>query len=535
MPTLILRFPAKRYHATPWGHHVNEGMIEWPPSPWRLLRALLATGYATLHWPAEGPPGTARSLIEKLAGTDPTYILPKATGTHSRHYMPLARLKNGREDTTLVFDTWARVDGKLAVTWDVKLDREEHDLLARLAERLGYLGRSESWVLAKIAAPDEPLPDGDPCLPDRGQPPTGKKWEQVPLLAPMAAKNYAEWRNNTLAEILATLPQPKPGKKPTKKMKDSWEKAIKPYPADLIACLQMQTSEMQSCGWSRPPGSRRIFYWRKIASLEVGPPLIRRKKNVRPIEAMLLALATQSGNEHALPHMTRTLPQAEMLHRQFVGHLNGRNNPAVTGRDDRRLPLREPHRHSHIMPLDLNNDGHLDHVLIWAPMGLDSEAQAAIRAVRRTFTKGRKEHLLVALAGMGNVHILQRLSGRYGRTLGSLLQPGRIWLSATPFIPPRHLKKHGKHSLDGQIRAELLARNLPEPAEIEILDPREHDLARRQRHFVRVRRFGPPPPLDCGFTVWMRFAQPVPGPLALGYGSHFGLGVFRSDHTQKIP
>ena len=56
MPTLLLRFPGRRYHATPWGHHVNEGLIEWPPSPWRLLRALLATGYAKCHWPADGPP-----------------------------------------------------------------------------------------------------------------------------------------------------------------------------------------------------------------------------------------------------------------------------------------------------------------------------------------------------------------------------------------------------------------------------------------------------------------------------------------------
>jgi len=43
MPLIELRFPAGRYHATPWGSHVNEGAVEWPPSPWRLLRALIAT------------------------------------------------------------------------------------------------------------------------------------------------------------------------------------------------------------------------------------------------------------------------------------------------------------------------------------------------------------------------------------------------------------------------------------------------------------------------------------------------------------
>ena len=43
MPVIIkLKFPAGRYHATPWGRHVNEGVPEWPPSPWRLLRALVA-------------------------------------------------------------------------------------------------------------------------------------------------------------------------------------------------------------------------------------------------------------------------------------------------------------------------------------------------------------------------------------------------------------------------------------------------------------------------------------------------------------
>ena len=43
MIALSVRFIAGRYHATPWGHHVNEGLIEWPPSPWRILRALLAS------------------------------------------------------------------------------------------------------------------------------------------------------------------------------------------------------------------------------------------------------------------------------------------------------------------------------------------------------------------------------------------------------------------------------------------------------------------------------------------------------------
>jgi CRISPR-associated protein Csb2 len=31
MPVIDLYFPASRLHATPWGRHVNEGAVEWPP------------------------------------------------------------------------------------------------------------------------------------------------------------------------------------------------------------------------------------------------------------------------------------------------------------------------------------------------------------------------------------------------------------------------------------------------------------------------------------------------------------------------
>jgi CRISPR-associated protein Csb2 len=41
--TLAICFPAGRYHANPWDRAVNEGATEWPPSPWRILRALVAT------------------------------------------------------------------------------------------------------------------------------------------------------------------------------------------------------------------------------------------------------------------------------------------------------------------------------------------------------------------------------------------------------------------------------------------------------------------------------------------------------------
>src|SRR5438067_723703 len=106
--TLNLTFPAGRFHATPWGRHVNEGVPEWPPSPWRLLRALVAT------WRRRCPDlseAAVRRVLEQLL-PPPQFYLPPARVAHTRHYMPLNTktvhdLKGG--GNTLVFDTFVAV------------------------------------------------------------------------------------------------------------------------------------------------------------------------------------------------------------------------------------------------------------------------------------------------------------------------------------------------------------------------------------------------------------------------------------------
>jgi len=540
MPTLILRFPGRRYHATPWGHHVNEGLIEWPPSPWRLLRALIATGYATLQWPGDGPPPVARSLIEKLASVLPRYRLPPATGAHSRHYMPLARLKNGREDTTLVFDTWAQVDdGALAVTWDATLSGEETRLLALLVERLAYLGRSESWVVARLASSVEPLPEGHDCFPCDATQAPGKGWEQVPLMAPLSAERYIRWRQAAIEAESRKLPAQDPAtKKRTKgamKALAQQRKLEDSYPADLVACLQTTTNWLRELGWSQPPGSERVFYWRQTNVLEVGAPKVRhRAVSPEPVEAMLLSMATATGNDHALPPVIRTLPQAELLHRALVKAAcrnGGVPSEVLTGRDELGKPLAEAHQHAHLLPLDLDDDGHLDHILIWAPMRLDARAQAAVRAVRVTFTKGGIGPLRLALVGSGSLNDLRSLAGAYGEGLCGLLAPpsgATEWISVTPFVPPRYIKKRGKNTLEGQVIAELATRGHPQPVAVRVLDTRSEPRFLRMRHFVRSRRRGPIAPVDVGYALALQFREPIKGPLCLGYACHFGLGLFRS-------
>lgn len=528
MPTLRLRFPGGRYHATPWGHHVNEGLIEWPPSPWRLLRALIACGFSSQGW--TDIPAHAQHLINQLAGVLPSYQLPEASAAHSRHFMPVGTLTKGREQTTLVFDTWANVgDGKLLIHWPCVLTEEDNALLRRLAEALGYVGRSESWVEAEVIADSHLAPADLNAFPYREGTHPGREYEQIGLMAAIPPEEYRESRQRRTDAALAPFPLPQGRSKPTAKLLKDRERAVVPYPPDLLSCLTKDTAWWKQHGWSQPPGSQRVLYWRRRDSLQVGMPQRPNIRQVKAVTTMLLSLTTATGNRSALPPSTRTLPQAELFHRAIVGRVGkGRSVhcPELTGRDEHGRPLRDNHAHAHTLPMDLDGDRHLDHLIIYARMGLGDTAQRAIRSLRRTWTKGGVGDIQLAVVGSGDLAALRQLPSPLQRQIEGLLGPAdgcQTWQSITPFVPPRFVKHRGRHTLLGQINAELASRRLP-AAESCFVDP---DLTRALRHYVRRRTHGGVPPFaDLGYGLRLIFSEPVRGPLILGYASHYGLGLF---------
>jgi CRISPR-associated protein Csb2 len=122
---------------------------------------------------------------------------------------------------------------------------------------------------------------------------------------------------------------------------------------------------------------------------------------------------------------------------------------------------------------------------------------------------------------------LRSLPAPLGESLAGIIPAGgsRFWHSLTPLVLPRFAKRSGRNTVKGQVASELDSRDLP-PAEIHPLDSAEAS-SRCFRHFIRVRgRGGPPPPRETPLSVRLAFAEPVSGPLALGYASHFGLGLF---------
>jgi CRISPR-associated protein Csb2 len=525
MPTLVLRFPGGRYHATPGGHHVNEGIVEWPPSPWRLMRALIACGYSTQHW--EQVPSEGRSLVESLSSVLPEYRLPRAALGHSRHYMPIGRLDGGREKTTLVLDTFADVgEGALWVRWPTKLDDQGQKLFDVLVTHLGYLGRSESWVIGESIRDNVPLPEDGRAFPHSEGSRPGRNFEQITLTAPNNPKDYVEWRQQDVGRAIDELKLP-PEKKLSRALQKKLDEIQSAYPVDLIDCLQLDTAWWKTRKWSQAPGTQSILYWRESGALEVGTPSVPRMTGEVRVETMILALTTPSGSKSALPTVARTVPLADRLHKALVSKLGhgGEPCPELVGRDETGEPLKG-HVHAHLLPIDLDFDGHLDHVIVFAPMTLGTRAQYAIRGLRKTYTEGGVGDLQLAVAGLGALNDMRSIGAGLSNAIEKLLGPtnGAIsWTSATPFVPPRHLKKHGRSSLSGQVEAELKVRGFP-AAKVEILEWTGETLA--LRHFVRRRQHGPQPPIDAGFAVRLHFDSPVVGPICLGYGSHFGLGRF---------
>ena len=498
MIRLLFDFPGGNYHATPWGHHVNEGLVEWPPSPWRIIRALLATGYTKLEWLQV--PDSMRSLVEALAASEPLYRLPHATTGHTRHYMPIRGLrKNGVQETSMVIDAFVKPGGALVVEWPVAEDSFPFDLLEQLLSRLGYLGRAESRVRARLGAENESLPE---LIVSTQR--SGLDDEPVRLLAPVSAATYTDWRRRA--------PE---------------------APGDLVAALQIDTNRLQNEGWNFPPGSRELVYWVPAGALSaVSVRGWTADAAADRDDTALFALSTDKKRD-VLPLMERALPTMALFRRALLSGVGDEQRfgrcPELTGKDKEGRPLRCKHRHAHFIPLALDSrvPRRIDHVLVYAPMGFGPLAQRGLRRLRKTWAKGMDD-IAVTLIGIGKREAFRRIGGEVLSELGS----GTRWVSQTPFVPPRFLKSHGKDSIQGQISAELWRRGFPDTAAPPIISrPTDETEAGGQaqwfRRFARTRQANrweaPPTGL---FHISLTFDRTVEGPLCLGWGSHFGFGLF---------
>lgn len=503
MLAIAFRFPAGRYHATPWGRHVNEAEVEWPPSPWRILRALVAT-YHRKGWADRHPEPALDGLLEALSETLPSYALPPAIQAHSRHYMPQGRLSGGREATSLVFDAFARIhpEHELVACWPaLALPAEQRELLDDLLRDLGFLGRAESWVEARCL--EEWTGEPNCQASELGvDPDTGLALDPVRVIAPVSPGEYPPWREHTISAHGLD------GKKPRKR-----ERAIlATLPERFVDTLRVETADLQAAGWSSPPGARFVTYQRPSDAFT---PTATTRPPSRPHPATTVRLALSGRPLPRLEDAVRIAEIARMATIKKAEHVgDGTIPPAMSGHN---LPGDANHGHAFYLPEDADDDGHIDHILVHAPDGLPAQAIQALDRIRRLWDRDGRWPVLVE--GYGDRDAFPD-AVPFGH--------GRVWTSVTPYLHPWFAKK--RFGVAEQIARECRQRDLPEPVRIEPVERvKVGGTPRRPVHF---RRFRSTPkrlrqPDTRGQFLTLTFPEPVAGPIALGFACHFGLGLFR--------
>ena len=132
-------------------------------------------------------------------------------------------------------------------------------------------------------------------------------------------------------------------------------------------------------------------------------------------------------------------------------------------------------------------------------------------------------------------------------TASRLLQASTVWRSVTPYLHPWYLSKTEQRSapatqtaIEEQIRKEWSQRT-GTPVGIERIEFAEQiEVGRggrklRPLQFHRFRRKrGLVQPDTLGRAVTLHFATPVRGPVALGFGCHFGLGLFAARRGEPV-
>jgi len=576
MFALAFRFPAGRYHATPWGRNVNEADVAWPPEPWRLLRALIAAWWRKGNRARWSEEDLAR-LIDMLAETLPEYSLPGgAIHAHTRHYMPTGGLDKGRPKTTLVFDAFVRLprDSTLIAAWPrVTLDPERFALAANLAQAVGYLGRAESWSECEALAewqgdlncrPLDGHADGDP----------------VRVLAPHSPTAYSTERQRIMDDmkrrIVATA-----GRTPTsQRVEAALDKALRSkgrrahtLPARLVDALALDTADYQDRGWSRPPAAREVVYTR---APEAAPGVVPRRLTRRrstPTERNLPTVARFLLAGRPLPRMEDAVRIGELMRRAALARFGWRLDEAtgrripkapweISGRDADGKPLKDPsHAHAFWLPEDADGDGWIDHVSVFIAGGMNDSIRSALDRITRLWLApkhreqedapepGSAKEWRLALEGFGKPADFAPAAGRLADELGTALEgfgkpadfaggarifgTSRHWRSVTPFLASGHLKASGYM---GEVRRLLKRRGLDvDGVQVDELDTIEvGGTHRRAIHFHRFRSRGREVQPDAaGALLSITLPEVIEGPLAIGYGSHFGLGLFAAEQDDE--
>jgi CRISPR-associated protein Csb2 len=557
---LILRqsFPLGRFHATWWKANPFDKELagEWPPSPWRLTRAVVARWYqwrreATGTWPED----ELKKLIRALCTSDYGFCLPEQAlqTIISRQYQP-AEFGMDPPNYKSFEAKFTATDGAERKLKDIVESTERHEshMLVRVKKK-----RAQKQVEKLIGVPSDNWRGIDPDPGVRGYatnliqdnawciPPDdnlfwfveGDVWtrELADILNQCLERIVYFGRAEALTRICLT--DEAPASANVTLTEDRISGRLVPV---LVPCLDATQADIERvtqdplAARNIPQGARLLYARRPSRPPAREAP---RRMPMRP-DTHLVQFAlgwTVAPEQRATVRLTARFRAAVLrnLYRMKIGNPKATwsDVPAgirdeiagMTGKDARGEPLRGPRAHAEFL---LWWDGGVPtRLLVWrGAHPFDEDEQEAI-------LNAAAQELSWAAAGPDaeawKIKLVP-LDTAVPAPPGFEGASATAWQTLTPYVLPRHHLRGGRvresETIESQLRRELVARGygaallsveeIEPPTWVAVHIPRRQA---GQQPFIGDRR---------GYRLRLSFEGPISGPLRLGHSSSFGLGIF---------
>jgi CRISPR-associated protein Csb2 len=537
MTTIKLTFPWGRYYAHPWG--VNPGRLreaEWPPSPWRLMRALVSAWFRA-H-PGQTPSLACIQLIELLAAELPAIGMGKISFGYTVHWQPnygaamegkpevvKRRKENAEYKPTRHENYFVALSSPVFFRWtNVSLTAEQQALLRSLLAEITYFGRAESVCHAEVCE-TEPPAETRWCCPTNGRRISASCRDVFcPIPGDFQFADLWSRRGDPARNDLHNAP---------------------PHFVDRLLSTEIRTDGGNLFSYQMPEGwpakwvSTIPKSARKPRALNQQPVARTLRFSLQcriPIPLKYTVDIAERFRKSAIKRFKET-PGGEAHSFALSGHPPA--PPYATG----------DHQHAHFLPLprQLDRCGFIEEMHVWAPCGFTQPEVEALMRVKTVYW-GAADYPIRP--------VLLEISNRCPDFLAA--KPATIWRSLTPFVPPRHFYRGNLHG------AKLKAKDSPEHQLAEMLelagvDPSRSVVIHRLTTNGSAQSTNPPQaewdivrtPADeeafvggistmvhangkgaerrIGFFFRIESHQPVVIPRPLGHSAHFGMGLFVPD------
>ncbi len=420
MLTFRLRFLYGRFYAHPWGQNpVRIAEAEWPPSPWRLLRAIAAAWFRK----NPGQPASCEllALLEALGRKLPVMELPPVSFSKTVHYHPNPGVPSGKVRHENHF---VAVGGDVLFQWTLaKIAAESREtevarfktLLDDLLGDISYFGRAESVCEVSASSDAETLdPSSCAAVVINDQKPGRRIATDC---RDVFCPNPNEFQATDLWQLRSNVTDP--------------SVAPKHLVQDLLDTPQPLPDGAAWYSYKMPAG------WPERWVIRHARP-VKRQRNSAPILAHYLEFSLQCRIPVPSKHVVSlaTSFRATAI-KNFKRGDSERQSFALSGHD-RPDDVVGDHLHAFYLPIPDETGTALERLHVWCRHGFTQREINALMSVGSLYwADGRFPVRPVLLT-----------------VTRDLPEPSasKRWRSLTPFVPPRHWYR--KKIAEGRIRDE---------------------------------------------------------------------------------